>query len=74
MRLVRLVSFLTIGVVFAALLSSQPPKRKKLLAIGAVAGFQHDSVSHGLATIEKIGQETGLYDTNIRTDTQLLTN
>ncbi len=43
------------------------------LAIGAVAGFQHDSVSQGLGTIWKIGQESGLYDTFIRTDTQLIT-
>jgi len=50
----------------------QPP-RKKLLAIGEVKGFQHDSVSHGLATIEKLGRQTGLWDTYIRTDNELLT-
>ncbi len=49
------------------------PKRKKILAIGAVKGFQHDATSYGLATIWKIGQESGLYDTYIRTDTQLIT-
>jgi len=49
------------------------PKKKKLLAIGEVKGFQHDSVSHALGTIWKIGQESGLYDTYIRTDTQLIT-
>lgn len=50
----------------------QPPK-KKLLAIGVVKGFEHDSVSHGLATLEKLGRQTGLWDTYIRTDTELLT-
>ncbi len=50
----------------------QPPK-KKLLAIGVVKGFEHDSVSHALATIEKLGRQTGLWDTYIRTDTELLT-
>src|SRR5437016_5232799 len=50
----------------------QPPK-KKLLAIGEVKGFQHDSVSHGLATLEKLGRQTGLWDTYIRTDNELLT-
>jgi len=73
MRLVRLFSFLIIGVVFCGLLSSQPPKRKKLLAIGEVKGFQHDSVSHALAVIERLGQESGIYDTYIRTDSELLT-
>jgi hypothetical protein len=47
--------------------------RRKILAIGQVKGFQHDATSHGLATIWKIGQETGLWDTYIRTDTQTIT-
>ena len=51
----------------------QRPKRKKLLAIGMSSGFQHDSVTYGLATIWKIGQQSGLWDTYIRTDTQLIT-
>ncbi len=49
------------------------PKKKKLLAIGAVSGFQHDTVSNGLATMWQIGHDTGLWDTYIRTDTQLIT-
>ena len=52
---------------------SAQPKRQKLLAIGAVKGFQHDSVSHALATIERLGREAGRFDTYIRTDTQLIT-
>ena len=47
---------------------------KKVLAIGDVhTGYQHDSVSHALATIERLGRESGLYVTYIRTDTQLVT-
>jgi len=57
------------GVVEA----QQPPRKKRVLAIGAVAGFQHDSVSTGLATIYNLGKETGLWDTYIRTDTRLIT-
>src|SRR4051812_7731181 len=49
------------------------PKKKRVLAVGASAGYQHDSVSYGLATIWKLGQQTGLWDTYIRTDTQLIT-
>jgi type 1 glutamine amidotransferase len=49
------------------------PRKKRLLAIGAVKGFQHDATSHGLATLWKLGQESGLWDTYIRTDTQLIT-
>jgi type 1 glutamine amidotransferase len=47
---------------------------KKLLAIGDVhTGYQHDSVSHALATIEQMGRRSGEYITYIRTDTQLIT-
>jgi uncharacterized protein len=50
------------------------PGKKKLLAIGDVhTGYQHDSVSHALATIERLGRETGDFITYIRTDTQLIT-
>jgi uncharacterized protein len=66
-----------IALILAAGLAVAPAcaqeRKKKLLAIGAVKGFQHDATSHGLATIWKIGQESGLFDTYIRTDTQLLT-
>jgi type 1 glutamine amidotransferase len=48
--------------------------KKKLLAIGDVhTGYQHDSVSHALATIEQMGRRSGDYVTYIRTDTQLIT-
>jgi type 1 glutamine amidotransferase len=62
-------------LILAGLLpaGAQQKPKKKLLCIGAVKGFQHDATSHGLATIWKLGQESGLYDTYIRTDTQLLT-
>ena len=36
-------------------------------------GYQHDSISHAVATIERLGRESGAYDTFIRTDSQLIT-
>src|SRR5450432_423452 len=63
---------LALLLAFAATLTAQT-RKKKVLAIGDVKGFQHDSVSHALATIERLGRESGIYDTYIRTDTQLLT-
>jgi type 1 glutamine amidotransferase len=48
--------------------------KKKVLAIGDVhTAYQHDSVSHALATIERLGRQSGEFVTYIRTDTQLLT-
>jgi hypothetical protein len=53
--------------------AGQPPRL--ILALGDVstAGDQHDSVSHALVTIEGLGLRAGLFDTLIRTDTQLVT-
>lgn len=54
--------------------TSAVPHRKRVLAWADVRnGYQHDSVSHALATIERLGYETGLWDTIIRTDSQLIT-
>src|ERR1700685_802158 len=52
-----------------------PPKAiKRVLAIGDVqTGYQHDSVSHALATMEELGRRTGTYAMTIRTDSQLIT-
>jgi uncharacterized protein len=36
-------------------------------------GYQHDSITHALSTIERLGWESGLYDTIIRTDSQPIT-
>jgi uncharacterized protein len=55
------------------LAAQQPPQRKKLLVIGEVKGYQHDSVSHAMASLERWGKDTELWDTYIRTDTQLIT-
>src|ERR1700734_2860915 len=55
-------------------LSAQEVKpRKKVLAIGEEKGFRHEAVSHALSTIERLGRESGLWDTTIRTDTEALT-
>jgi hypothetical protein len=52
---------------------AQPPRKKRLLAIGAVKGFQHDATSHGMGVLWKLGQESGLWETYFKTDTQLIT-
>jgi type 1 glutamine amidotransferase len=50
------------------------PKRMRVLAwIDVSNGYQHDSVSHAVATIERLGYDTGTYDTFIRSDSQLIT-
>src|SRR5712692_10760580 len=73
MRKSALIGALALIFFVGASTQAQQPKRKKLLAIGMSEGFQHDLISHALATIERLGQQSGLWDTYIRTDTQLLT-
>src|SRR5450432_4923547 len=72
----RFCSFLLLGTLFAWPVDPQEPAstRKRLLAWGdTVTAFQHDSVSHALATIERLGRESGAFETYIRTDSQLIT-
>ena len=54
---------------------SQPrPTRKQVLAWADIRnGVQHDSVTRALVTIERLGRESGAFDTYIRTDSQLIT-
>ena len=50
------------------------PGMKKLLVIADVqTGWQHDSISHAMATIERMGRESGEWATIIKTDSQLIT-
>src|SRR6266511_3300123 len=50
------------------------PGKKHLLAVADVqSGFHHDSISHALATVERIGWDSGAFVTMIRTDSQLIT-
>jgi type 1 glutamine amidotransferase len=72
MKTTCLVGILAVSLAICGGAQVQPPK-KKLLAIGEVKGFEHDSVSHALATLEKLGRQTGLWDTYIRTDNELIT-
>src|SRR5205085_9240829 len=47
--------------------------RKRLLVIGEEKGYRHEAVTHAMVTIERLGKETGLWDTVLRTDTEALT-
>lgn len=64
---------LALGLCASAFAQPQRPPKKKVLAIGQSKGWQHDAVSHGLATIWKLGQDSGIFDTYICTDTELIT-
>jgi type 1 glutamine amidotransferase len=65
-------------ILFVALCSrcaaqTTAPPMKHLLVLGEEKGYRHEAVSHAMATIERLGRETGLWTTTIRTDTEVLT-
>lgn len=74
-------------VLFAATLSAQVTSRdqlpaaphakqmhlKHVLVIGQTKGWEHDSISACMAGVFDMGQQSGLWDTMLRTDTELLT-
>lgn len=65
---------LVVGGGPGAVGSAQAPARKRVLAIGDThSGFTHDSISHALSVINRLGRDTGLWDTFIRTDSQWIT-
>ena len=69
-----LIAALGAGAILIAPAAPHAQARKRLLAWADVRnGYQHDSISHALATIERLGRERGAYDTFIRTDSQLIT-
>ena len=68
LRPIIFVLFLT-----TLLAAQSQPHRKQLLAIGEEKGYRHEAVSHALATIERLGHDSGLWDTTILTDTEALT-
>jgi hypothetical protein len=80
----RIAMLLTAVVLFAASTAGQPPQgrgrgnqprvRKAVLAWADTRNgiAQHDSTSHALAVIERLGYESGAYDTYIRTDSNII--
>lgn len=71
------IAGLVIGAAAAAGPAPQAQPRtftKHVLAWADVRnGYQHESITHALATIERLGYESGLWDTTIRTDSQPIT-
>src|ERR1035438_3912243 len=74
------LSLVVLSALLAVPLAAQSPQQparpgpKRVLAWGDTqSSFQHDSISHALATMERLGRESGAYEMYIRTDSQLIT-
>ena len=55
------------------LAAGEGQEKKHILMIGGSKDWAHNSVSHAMYTMEKIGQESGLFDVRFHTDIELLT-
>ena len=74
--LLRIVSAICVTMCLVAgapVVGQVQAPRKRLLVIGEEKGYRHEAVTHAMVTIERLGKETGLWDTVIRTDTEALT-
>ena len=56
----------------AARIAAGTPRKPRVLVIGAVRGFHHESVSDAMTAFAVMGQESGLYDAELRTDFDLI--
>ena len=64
-------------VLIALSCLAQTPKpaggKKHLLVVGQCMGSTHDSISHAMVTLGKIGADSGLFDVTLRTDVANIT-
>lgn len=73
------VALVAVAVLVATAHGAAQPQTPRTFAKHVLAwadvrnGYQHESITHALATIERLGWESGLYDTIIRTDSQPIT-
>lgn len=68
------LALLSLQVVLGAQFPAPRTFSKHVLAWADVRnGYQHDSITHALSVIERLGWESGAYDTVIRTDSQSIT-
>jgi type 1 glutamine amidotransferase/peptidoglycan/xylan/chitin deacetylase (PgdA/CDA1 family) len=79
-RVTRLAGALAaVGAIVAVLGISrteaqEPAKRpKRVLAVGASPGWEHESVPDALVAIYEIGRDSGLWETTVRTDLAYVT-
>jgi type 1 glutamine amidotransferase len=69
----KVLRLMVVVVTLTAALYSQPAPKRVLAWADTITAYQHDSISHALATIERLGRESGAFETEIRSDSQLIT-
>jgi type 1 glutamine amidotransferase len=77
MLMTRLTKILGVFALLATAASfsvtAQAPQKKHILFLGGSHFYAHDAVSRAMYTIQKLGDESGLFDVRFHTDVELLT-
>ncbi len=77
MLMTRFTKILGVFALLAAVASlsmpAQAPQKKHILFLGGSHYYAHDAVSRAMYTIQKLGDESGLFDVRFHTDVELLT-
>jgi len=56
----------------AARMGPSAPRKYHVLVLGGATGFHHESISDAMTAIAVMGQESGLFDAELRTDFELV--
>lgn len=64
------IALLAASIVLPA---QQQRAKPRVMAVGMTVGFYHDSTTEALVTVERLGRESGLWDTYIYTDIEAIT-
>ena len=73
MKILRMTLSIFLCLAISSPLLAQSGKKKRVLAVGMSMGWEHESVSDALGTLYQLGNETGLWETWIRTDVKAIT-
>src|SRR5215472_14422932 len=73
MKILRTFLVLVLAFTICSAAQTGTIQKKHILFIGQEKGYRHEAVSHAMATVERLGIETGLWDTTLRTDCEPLT-
>jgi type 1 glutamine amidotransferase len=72
-RSIIVVALLALAFISTSLAQTQAKPKRNLLFIGQAKGYQHEAISTAMATLYNLGHNSGLWNTQLRTDCTAIT-
>ncbi len=72
MRRLSMLFVVVIAAILAVPGAMAQGGKKKVLVFGMAKGFHHDSIANAMGTVWKLGKESGVWDTEIYTDPDVI--